>query len=927
MKILRTMLIGLAPGLVFALLYAAGMLGALEDRVYDFFLQGRPDRERIDQVVFLDVDDEAVAYNGLFPWPRSIMADGFLRLKEYGAAAGVLDIEFIDKGPAGVDSIYLNRDLPVIFDRAFSSVGANVSDLLAALRFGRITQDQAEQYEGELLTLILEEQAELFRRTSAIARDNDVYLAQASALFDRTWATVNLQSQALSGEQAERRPRAEEKFSYPVEAAPGAAEGIYTDVLPPIPSFAESVRGAGFTNVYIDDDGVRRRISLARKVGDYWYLQLAFAPLMEYLGNPAIRIEKGRLTLGGVRFPGAADVRDVVIPLDADGRMMLDWPKTDFMRSFTHVSFEKFSQMDELESQMEQYLIQLEDAQIPFFAQFDTSLSPIPGLIYRANGFFNSAREERARALETRSDEAFAAYLELRSSGMGLIRELLALEPGSKVKDLAEALGGEYPEDAEALGEEAEYTALAAEYLAAVMERYDTIQDELRRRLEGKFCIIGRVDTGTTDIGVNPFYGEYVNVGTHAVVLDTVLRESFITPLSSRWSAVLCFLFPLLLMPVLGGLKPVPRTAAGLGGAVLFGVLCLAVFRYTGVFIGPLGPVLSALAAVIVRELISYMVSEREKQFINRAFSTYVSKDVVEELVANPSLLQLGGSKRRMSAVFTDIQSFSTISEQLDPEQLVQLLNHYLTVMSDIIMENMGTIDKYEGDAIVAFFGAPVYRENHAVLACRSALLMKKAEREINRRLMEQGLIPDTVLTALRDRGAVLDPQEPIPLYTRLGINTGEMVVGNMGTSGKMNYTIMGNAVNLSARLEGINKQYYTGGIAISEYTRDDIGDEFICRSLDRVRVVGINAPVRVYELLGLRSETGAAELDALAAWEEAVGFYENREFQRAEEQFNSIAAAREKDAAARFYAERCRAYAAAPPPDGWDGINNLSQK
>jgi adenylate cyclase len=330
------------------------------------------------------------------------------------------------------------------------------------------------------------------------------------------------------------------------------------------------------------------------------------------------------------------------------------------------------------------------------------------------------------------------------------------------------------------------------------------------------------------------------------------------------------------------------------------------VFRYSGIFIGPLGPVLAAVIAVIVRELVSYLASEKEKQFINKALSTYVSKEVVAELVANPSLLQLGGSQRRMSAIFTDIQGFSTISEKLDPEQLVQLLNRYLTEMSDIIMENMGTIDKYEGDAIIAFFGAPVYRKDHAALACRSAVRMKKAEAELNRLIMAEELSPS-------------------PLYTRIGVNTGEMVVGNMGTSNKMNYTIMGNAVNLAARLEGVNKQYHTGGILISEYTKNEIGDEFICRSLDRVRVVGINTPVRLYELLDLRDDAG--EPAAVAAWEEALALYEKRRFQEAEEIFSSIAAQNEADGAARLYVDMCRGYIAAPPPPDWDGVNNLSQK
>ncbi|MDR2376829.1 MAG: adenylate/guanylate cyclase domain-containing protein [Treponema sp.] len=934
MSLLRNVVIGLAAGLFFALLYVAGVLGLLEDRIYDFFLRGRPGRERIDNVVFLDVDDAAIAYNGIYPWPRSVIADGFLRLKEYGAAAVILDIEFIDKGPEGIDTVYLNRDFPVDFERTFYNVSAGVSDLLGALRSGRINESEAQKYEGELLSFIREEKTGLFQKTLGIARDNDVYLTQASALLGRTWATLNLQTDSLSGEQAERRSLAEEKFAYPVDAVSDAWGGDFVDLLPAFPSFAQVARGAGFTNVDIDGDGVRRRIYLVQNIHDYWYLQLAFAPLMEYLGNPEIRLEKRRLILKNVRFPaeaagaGSGSVRDVTIPLDTRGRMMLDWPRTDYLDSFKpHVSFADFSLLDELESQMDQYLTGLENTGLSFFAQFDESLFPAAGIVYRINALFGDAREARSLALAECSDDAFNRYLELRSEAMDLTRSFEELEPGLRVRVLAEVLERDYPEDAAAIRDEAEYIAMLAEYLHTVREQYGVIQTRLRESFEGKFCIIGRVDTGTTDIGVNPFYKEYVNVGTHAVVLDTILRESFIVPLSPLWSAVFCVVLAILFMLVLGGLKPVPRTGLGVGAAIFVGAVCFVIFRYTGIFIGPLGPVLAVLVAVIVRELVSYVFSEREKQFINKALSTYVSKEVVEELVANPSLLQLGGSKRQMSAIFTDIQSFSTISEQLDPEQLVQMLNRYLTVMSDIIMENMGTIDKYEGDAIVAFFGAPVHRADHAILACRSAVQMKKAELELNRELIEQGLITDGIFEALKNKGVRLDPDVPVPLYTRIGVNTGEMVVGNMGTSNKMNYTIMGNAVNLAARLEGVNKQYHTGGIMISEYTRNELGDEFICRSLDRVRVVGINTPVRLYEVLGLRSEVGAAGLEAFARWEKALVLYETGEFQAAQKAFSSLALENEKDDVARFYVDLCRGYSAVPPPAGWSGINNLSEK
>jgi adenylate cyclase len=910
MSLLKNLLIGLGAGLFFALLYVVGILGPLEDRVYDFFLRGRPNRERIDNVVFLDVDDAAIAYNGVFPWPRSIMADGFLRLKEYGVRAAVLDIEFIDKGPEGIDTVYFDRDFPVDFEKTFLEIGGNVSDLLDALRSGRISRAEERRYEAELLGLIQANGEELFQRASGIARNNDIYLAQASALLGLTWATLNLQTQALTGEQAERRSLAEEKFSYPLDADPGMYGGDYVDILPALPSFAEAARGAGFTNVFIDSDGVRRRIFLAQKIGDYFYLQLAFAPLMEYLGRPEIRLEKRRLILKNVRVPGAAEdsesrpVRNIVIPLDSGGRMMLDWPKTDYKDSFTHVSFAEFSRLEELESQMEQYLAAMETAELSLFTQFDDSLAPVNALVYRSAGLFRDSRDALNRALAEQSENEFSRRLALRDEAMDALVSFKEIEAGAKTLALAETLAEEYPEYAEEIREEAEYIARLSGYLEAAVDQYADLQARLRETFAGNFCIIGRVDTGTTDIGVNPFYGEYVNVGTHAVVLDTILQESFITPLHSLWSAVLSLVIALLLMLALRTLKPTPRAVLGLGGVALFGAAVFLIFRYTGIFIGPLGPVLAAVIALIVRELVSYVDSEKEKQFINKALTTYVSKEVVDELEANPTHLQLGGSKRQMSAIFTDIQGFSTISEQLDPERLVQLLNRYLTEMSDIIMENLGTIDKYEGDAIIAFFGAPVYRPDHAALACRSAIRMKRAEAELNRLVMADRLSPS-------------------PLYTRIGINTGEMVVGNMGTSNKMNYTIMGNAVNLAARLEGVNKQYHTGGILISEYTKNEIGDEFFCRSLDRVRVVGINTPVRLYELLGLRDEAP----DTLADWEKALALYEGREFRAAEELFASIAAHNETDGPARLYMDKCRDFIAAPPPDDWDGVNNLSQK
>ena len=190
---------------------------------------------------------------------------------------------------------------------------------------------------------------------------------------------------------------------------------------------------------------------------------------------------------------------------------------------------------------------------------------------------------------------------------------------------------------------------------------------------------------------------------------------------------------------------------------------------------------------------------------------------------------------------------------------------------------------------------------------------MKAAERELNKTVMEEKL-------------------SPTPLFTRIGINTGEMVVGNMGAENKMDYTIMGNAVNLAARLEGVNKQYHTGGILISEYTREKLGDYFLIRRLDRVRVVGINTPLRLYELLAINDEqlsmgNGKVSRDEIERWEEAIDLYEKRNFNGALELFKSIMEKNPDDKVAELYAGRCEKYETNPPPDNWDAVNNLTEK
>ncbi|MCL2472548.1 MAG: adenylate/guanylate cyclase domain-containing protein, partial [Treponema sp.] len=334
------------------------------------------------------------------------------------------------------------------------------------------------------------------------------------------------------------------------------------------------------------------------------------------------------------------------------------------------------------------------------------------------------------------------------------------------------------------------------------------------------YVFFGFYAQGLFDIFPTPISSVYPGMGVHVTMLDNLLMGDFIQK-APDWIAIIIIAALVILVVLLVLFSGrIAVTIAGLVAAIaVTGIAGFWTF-YAGWWIPMAAPLVAVLLAYLTATLYSYATEGKDKRFLKNAFSSVVSPKLVDQLIVDPSQLKLGGEKRKMTAIFTDIQRFSSISSELQdqfgedgPKVLVNLLNLYLTEMSNLVIANGGTIDKYEGDAIIAFFGAPIWMDNHAVAACRSAIKMKKREKELKDIIMNPDgdffkplnkLIEDRVIRTER------------PLYTRLGINTGDMVVGFMGTPKKMDYTIMGNAVNLAARLEGVNKQYDTHGILIS---------------------------------------------------------------------------------------------------------------
>jgi adenylate cyclase len=433
------------------------------------------------------------------------------------------------------------------------------------------------------------------------------------------------------------------------------------------------------------------------------------------------------------------------------------------------------------------------------------------------------------------------------------------------------------------------------------------VRTDIVSKVNGSMCILGQTNTGSTDIGINPFDNEYPNVGTHASLANTILTEDFISEAPIWFSVLAALALTAALVLALRNTKPLITILAGVAASVIVIGAAMAIFAVFGLYIPILPPLLSIFFTFLALTFIQFLTTEREKGFIRNAFSHYLSEEVIKDIVGNPNKLKLGGELRHMTAVFTDIKGFSTISESLSPEALVHLLNEYLTGMSDLILDLGGTIDKYEGDAIISFFGAPLDLPEHALKACQATVRMKKAEAELNIRFLEKGLAPSNLLT-------------------RMGINTGDMVVGNMGTTRKMNYTIMGDSVNLAARLEGVNKQYGTW-LCISEDTMKEAISGIEVRRLDRIRVVGKAQPIRIFELVDEKGMLTQVKADTIGLFEAALTKFESRLWDEADAAFQKVLSLDPEDGPSKTYIERIVKYKQTPPPANWDGVFNLTMK
>ncbi len=648
------------------------------------------------------------------------------------------------------------------------------------------------------------------------------------------------------------------------------------------------------------------------------YFSLGLAMACDYLNVPLdqVRFQPGRIVLPSVRFPDGR-VADLRIPVSGQCELLVNWAGS-FNGTYRHFPYNLIMDFAETEPQnralkfAKRALIETPDTfgdDDAFLARASEAGVDLPAdllLEYRNIVIDCAGMEEVLRADRSLSVEGFiemmgvpaeeiapiaeilAPYFNRIKNNLGIV-DVLTENPDLSLEEVAGRMSVSRLEEID-LGVGIIRTLVRSggvqphDHPLFFLDRIITgglhgeqSSDRILSadEFDGTIFFYGLTATGTHDLNPTPFGAREAMLGAHVNVFNTILTQNFLRRLTVWQNMVV-----MLVLGVLIGVL-VPRFKALSGAAVVVSILSayiigvILLFVQAGIWADMLGPVATLTIGYLTITLYDYVQKEKEKEFVQGAFGHYLDPKVVDQLVENPDLVnQLGGDQRVMTVFFSDLASFSTISENLTAVELVELLNEYLTEMCEIIAIHEGTIDKFEGDAIMAFWGAPMIMHDHAQAAVFACIDMQQKCADLRRKFEEENR-----MTELRQMWAEQGRGEF--LRVRMGVNTGEMVVGNLGSHSRVDYTVMGDAVNLASRLEGAGKAY---GITtmISEFTYRAAGDIMEVRPLDSIRVVGKDEPVRVYEVLGRKGEVSRDKLDVVDAYVNGFNMYSERKWDEA---------------------------------------------
>lgn len=444
--------------------------------------------------------------------------------------------------------------------------------------------------------------------------------------------------------------------------------------------------------------------------------------------------------------------------------------------------------------------------------------------------------------------------------------------------------------------------------LHKMMERSldEDLNDEMTETFEGSYVFVGDISSGISDLGNTTLEADIPLVYIHSSLMNSMLTGNFY----SKWSSLSVWL-SLILVLVLLTISALPKNNIFQHGVFLSVILVFIGITFYNILnfqLMPLGTILVMVTLFYATQTIMLqLIISRQEAFIKDAFSRYLNAKVIDRLIDDPELLKLGGEEKEVTILFTDIAGFTSISEQLKPADLVYLLNHYLTEMTSIVTLNGGMVDKFIGDAIMAEFGAPLKMDNPADGAISTGLMMHDKLKELNAQWQKRGLPP---------------------VWMRAGINTGRVIIGNMGSEQVFDYTVIGDPVNLASRLEGANK-YYGTHLMISESTFNIMSkDKFRYRILDCIKVKGKDKPVKVYNIYGkTEDQIPQSEIDYCSLYDQAFELYLKMDFDSSVELLKKCLEIKPDDKAASEMIIRNKYLIAIPPPPDWDGSFTMTSK
>ena len=830
-----------------------------ELKLYDLRFELKPSIEQWDYLTFVDIDENSLTTVGQFPWPRDKYAEGLQVLKMLGVEQSAFDIMFPDESPTQINYPVLESLMGKAEKRA--AIGP------------------------EEISMIPRDMDRIF--SEGIAE-------MGEAVFCYTFSSEPLSDVAMKKQQDPAFIEAIERFNMkasvavPEEKLKGLEDIDDRETISisyPIPEIMNAAHSFGFVNRYTDVDGVIRKVRLVRLFQGRLYFNLAMAMLFDIcrVKMSDVEVYPGRgIILKKAFNPVTQEYGDITVPIDRKGMMYVNWagpgPRE---KSFHLLPF--YSLLD--------------------YAYFAGSVHDFFDRMEAGGGKF-----ERSR-LYRELDAAMAGYEKSETAGDRIANLKLVMDIRKKISDIKKGYVKDFSSEITRIKEE-----LKTKDDPRLREELEIMQDDVKAmnlviRLEdelpGHITLTGLTATGTHDIGVVPLHKEYARVGTYHNTVNTILNNGFIRK-SGMWLNYLLWLIMSVCMGFLiQGLDARKSIVAIVVSFVVVNIFVMLLFSLLNLWVDQLGLNLALILPSAGIASIKFMNEESQKRFIKNAFSHYLAPGVIDQILEDPEALELGGENREITIFFSDVAGFSTISEKLTPPELVNLLNEYLSEMTDIILAHGGTVDKYEGDAIMAFYGAPKSFPDHELRACRAAIAMKKKLREMQEEWRKIG----------KDE-----------LYVRMGMNTGYAVVGNMGSKTRMDYTAMGDSVNLASRLEGANKFYNTYAM-ISGATYEGVKEEIEARKLDVIRVVGKTEPVLIYELLGEKGRLPERMYEMLEHYNRGLEFFTNHEWKRAKSSFKEGLKIIDDDGPSLTYLGRCDGFMKKAPSKNWDGVYTLKSK